>query len=171
MAMVIPVLVAGYLLAPWSGLALGALMVAFAFMFDIASLSLILFALATALAYMFAESVRLAEQKYRSIFENAVEGIYQSTTEGRLLTVNPALVRMFGYDSTQELLSSVSNVGNSLFAQPEQREEVIQRLQQYDSVSGMEGLGIRKDGSEMWFSLSARAIRDNSGELVRLEGA
>ena len=171
MAMVIPVLVASYLLAPWSGLALGALMVAFAFTFDIASLSLILFVLAIALAYMFAESVRLAEKKYRSIFENAVEGIYQSTTEGRLLTVNPALVRMFGYDSTQEMLSSVANVGNSLFAHPEQREEVIQRLQQYDSVSGIEGLGVRKDGSEMWFSLSARAIRDNSGELVRLEGA
>ena len=171
MAMVIPVLVASYLLAPWSGLVLGALMVAFAFTFDIASLSLILFVLAIALAYMFAESVRLAEKKYRSIFENAVEGIYQSTPEGRLLTVNPALVRMFGYDSTQEMLSSVSNVGNSLFAQPEQREEVIQLLQQYDSVSGIEELGVRKDGSEMWFSLSARAIRDNSGELVRLEGA
>ncbi|HET7272551.1 MAG TPA: PAS domain S-box protein, partial [Rubrobacter sp.] len=171
MAMVIPVLVASYLLAPWSGLAMGALMVAVAFMFDIASLSLILFVLATALAYMFAESVRLAEKKYRSIFENAVEGIYQSTTEGRLLTVNPALASMFGYDSPQEMLSSVSNVGNKLYAQPELREEVIQRLQQYDSVAGIEGLGIRKDGSEMWFSLSARAVRDNSGEVVSLEGA
>jgi PAS domain S-box-containing protein len=171
MAMMIPVLVASYLLAPWSGLAMGALMVAFAFMFDIASLSLILFVLATALAYMFAESVRLAESKYRSIFENAVEGIYQSTTEGRLLTANPALARMFGYDSPQEMLSSVSNVGDKLYARPELREEVIQRLQQNDSVSGIEGLGVRKDGSEMWFSLSARAVRDNSGEVVSLEGA
>jgi two-component system sensor histidine kinase/response regulator len=171
MAMVIPVLVASYLLAPWSGFAMGALMVAFAFIFDIASLSLILFVLATALAYMFAESVRLAEQKYRSIFENAVEGIYQSTTEGRLLTVNPALASMFGYDTPQEMLSTVSNVGNKLYAHPELREEVIERLQQYDSVSGIEGLGVRKDGSEMWFSLSARAVRDNSGEVVSLEGA
>jgi PAS domain S-box-containing protein len=171
LAMVIPVLVASYLLAPWIGLALGALMVAFAFVFDIASLSLILFALITALAYMFAESVRGAENKYRSIFENAVEGIYQSTVEGRLLAVNPALVRMFGYGSPQEMLSTVSNVGRGLYAHPDQREEVIQRLRQYDSVSGIEGLGLRKDGSEMWFSLSARAIRNNSGELVQLEGA
>jgi two-component system sensor histidine kinase/response regulator len=171
MAMVIPVLVAGYLLAPWSGLALGALMIAFAFMFDIASLSLILFALATALAYWFAESVRLAEEKYRSIFENAVEGIYQSTPEGRLLTVNPALARMFGYGSPQEMLSSVSNVGRTLYARPAQRDELLQRLHHNDSVSGIEGLGIRKDGSEIWFSLSARAIRNRSGELVRLEGA
>jgi two-component system, sensor histidine kinase and response regulator len=170
MAMVIPVLVAGYLLVPWSGLALGALMIALAFMFDIASLSLILFALATALAYWFAESVRLAEQKYRSIFENAVEGIYQSTAEGRLLTVNPALAHMFGYNSPQEMLSSVTNVGRTLYSQPEQREELLQRLQHNDSVSGIEGLGTRKDGSQVWFSLSARAIRDRSGELVRLEG-
>jgi two-component system, sensor histidine kinase and response regulator len=170
-AMVVPVLVASYLLAPWSGLVLGTLMILLAFVTGIASLTLILFALATALAYMFAESVRLAEEKYRSIFENAVEGIYQSTREGCLLTVNPALARMFGYDSPQQMVSSVSSVGNDLYARPELREEVIRRLQQYDSVSGIEGFGIRKDGSEMWFSLSARAIRGESGEVVRLEGA
>ena len=171
MSMVIPVLVAGYLLAPWSGLVMGALMVVIAFVFDVASLSLILFALVTALAFLFAESVRLAESRYRSIFENAVEGIYQSTVEGGLLIANPALARMFGYDSPQEMTYSVSNLGRSLYARPELREEVIRRLQQQDSVSGIEGLGIRKDGSEIWFSLSARAIRNSSGELVRLEGA
>ncbi len=169
--MVIPVLVAGYLLAPWSGVALGILMVALAVVFDIASLSLVLLGLVTALAYMFAESLRRAENKYRSIFENAVEGIYQSTAEGRLVTVNPAMARMFGYDSPRQMISSVSDAGRSLYAAPGQREEVIRRLGEHDSVSGVEVLGRRRDGSELWISVNARAIRDASGQVVGLEGA
>ena len=170
-AMVIPVLVAGYLLAPWIGVALGALMVAFAFLFDVASLSLVLFALVTALAYMFAESLRRAEQRYRSIFENAVEGIYQGTPDGRLVTVNPAMARMFGYDSPRTMISSVSDAGLSLYADQGQREEVLRCLREHGTVQGVEVRGRRSDGSEMWFSLNARAVRDASGAVVGLEGA
>ncbi|MEW6635442.1 MAG: PAS domain S-box protein [Actinomycetota bacterium] len=170
MAMVIPVLVAGYLLAPWSGVALGAVMIGVAFAFGIASLSLILFMLVIALAYLFAESLRRAENKYRSIFENAVEGIFQSTAEGNLVTVNPAMARMFGYGSPQEMISAVSDIGRDLYADPHQREEVFRRVRERGVVTGLEVCGRRRDGEEVWISLSARAVRDNSGEPAGLEG-
>ena len=171
MLMVIPVLVASSLLAPWTGFALAALMVGFAFYFDVASLSLVMLVPITAVAYLFAESVRRAEDKYRSIFENAVEGIYQGTPDGRLIIANPAMARIFGYDSPQEMISTVSDIGRQLYMDPEEREEVIQQLQQRDRLSSMEILGRRKDGGEIWFSLSARALRDVSGKMKGVEGA
>ena len=170
MAMVVPVLVAGYLLAPWSGVALGALMIVLAFIFDIASLSLILFGLVTALAFMFAESVQRAENKYRSLFENAIEGIYQGTVEGRLLTVNPAMAHMFGYDSPHEMISSVSDFWRDLYPGPEQHKQIILSLREHKRVMGIEWLGRRKDGSEIWTSLNVRSVMSATGEVVGLEG-
>ena len=67
------------------------------------------------------ESMRVAEEKYRSFFENSVEGIYQTTLDGRLLTANPALARMFGYDSPEEMISSISHISGQLYAEPDQR--------------------------------------------------
>ncbi|HKH11070.1 MAG TPA: PAS domain S-box protein, partial [Rubrobacter sp.] len=170
MAMVLPVLVAGYLLAPWSGAVLGALMVGLAFASGIASLSLLLFVLVTALAYLFAESLRRAENKYRSIFENAVEGIYQSTVDGRLITVNPAMAAMFGYGSPREMVSYVSDIGRQLHADPRMREELLRRVRENGTVAGLEAQGARNDGGAIWISLSARAVKDASGDLVGLEG-
>ena len=169
-AMVLPVLVAGYLLAPWSGVVLGALMVGLAFVSGIASLSLLLFVLVTALAYLFAESLRRAENKYRSIFENAVEGIYQSTVDGRLITANPAMATMFGYGSPREMISRVSDIGRELHADPRMREELLRRVRENGTVAGLEAQGSRKDGGAIWISLSARAVRDANGGLVGLEG-
>src|ERR687897_2758762 len=64
---------------------------------------------------------RRAEEKYRSIFENAVEGIFQTTLDGRFVTANPALARMFGYDSTKDLLENVSSIAEQLYVDPEHR--------------------------------------------------
>ena len=69
------------------------------------------------------EERRRAEEKYRSIFENAVEGIFQTTVEGRFLTANPAMARMLGYESPEELLEAISNIGDQLYVEPERREE------------------------------------------------
>ncbi|HEX2729686.1 MAG TPA: PAS domain S-box protein, partial [Rubrobacteraceae bacterium] len=169
-AMVIPVLVAGYLLAPWSGAVVGALMVGLAFVLNIASLSLVLFILVTALAYLFAESLRRAENKYRSIFENAVEGIFQTTPEGRLVTANPAMAAMFGYGSPRELISQVTNVGGQLYADPGKREKLIRQVKENGTIKGLEVRGRRKDGEDIWISLSARAIEDGNGKLLSVEG-
>jgi two-component system, NarL family, sensor histidine kinase UhpB len=116
------------------------------------------------------EERRRAEEKYRGIFENAVEGIFQTTVEGRFVTANPALARMFGYDSPEELLENVSNVAEQLYVEPERRAEFNRLVQQDDFVSGFEVQMYRKDGSVMWASASARAIRDAEGEMVGYEG-
>ena len=116
------------------------------------------------------EERRRAEEKYREIFENAVEGIFQTTVEGRFVTANPALARMFGYDSPEELLEKVSNVADQLYVDPERREEFSRLMQQDDFVSGFEVRIYRKDESVMWASTSARAIRDAEGKMAGHEG-
>ena len=116
------------------------------------------------------EERRLAEEKYRGIFENAVEGIFQTTVEGHFVTANPALARMFGYDTPEDLLENVSNIAEQLYADPERRAEFNRLVQRDGFVSGFEIQIRRKNGGTMWASASARAIRDAGGALVGYEG-
>src|ERR671914_17783 len=113
---------------------------------------------------------RQAEEKYRSIFENAVEGIFQTTVDGRFVTANPALARMFGYESPQELLAAISDVEDQLYVDPERRAEFGQLARGEGFVYGFEMQMYRKDGSVMWASANARAIRDDADEVVGYEG-
>ncbi|MBD0356906.1 MAG: PAS domain S-box protein, partial [Rubrobacter sp.] len=109
---------------------------------------------------------RRAEERYRSIFENAVEGIFQTTVAGRFLVANPALARMFGYESPEELLAAVSSIDDELYVDSEHRKEFDRLVRRHDAVSGFEAQMYRNDGSTMWASLSARAIRDPGGKLL-----
>jgi PAS domain S-box-containing protein len=111
-----------------------------------------------------------AEENYRGIFENAVEGIFQTTTDGRLLTANPAMARMLDYESPEELMRNVSNIAKQLYVDPEHREEFKRLVRLQDSISGFETRMYRKDGSELPVSLSARVIRSSEGELAGYEG-
>jgi two-component system, NarL family, sensor histidine kinase UhpB len=113
---------------------------------------------------------RLAEEKYRSIFENAVEGIFQATVGGRFVTANPALARMFGYESPEDLLENVSNIAEQLYVVPERRAEFERLVWRDGLVLGFEVQIRRKVGGTMWASVSARAIRDGGGELAGYEG-
>ena len=110
-----------------------------------------------------------AEVGYRSIFENAAEGIYRTTREGRLIFANPALARIFGYGSPDEMTSELTNVGQN-YVDPEQREEFVRLMRENGHVSGYEYRVKRKDGSIAWVSDSAREVRDEEGELLRYEG-
>jgi PAS domain S-box-containing protein len=114
--------------------------------------------------------LRNAEKKYRSIVENAVEGIFQSTPDGKYISVNPAMARMLGYDSAQELMESVSDIGKQLYVEPEQREEYLRRLTGGGEVSGFQVRMYRKDGSMAWISLHARPVFDTTGQLSMMEG-
>jgi PAS domain S-box-containing protein len=114
--------------------------------------------------------LRRAEEKYHSIFENAIEGIFQTSIEGRLLTANPMLARVFGYSSPEEMIAAVSDVSNHLYADTAQRNEVIRLLQEQETLTGFEVLGRCKDGSKIWLSLSARILRDYDGRAVGIEG-
>ena len=114
--------------------------------------------------------LRRAEENYRSIFENAVEGIFQSSIDGCLITANPMFARMFGYSSPEEMIAAVSDVGYHLCSDLAQRKEIVRLLQEQGTLAGFEVLGRCKDGSKIWISLSARTIRDYDGRAVGFEG-
>jgi PAS domain S-box-containing protein len=116
------------------------------------------------------EERRQAEKKYRSIFENAVEGIFQTTVEGRFMTANPAMARIFGYDSPEELLGAISSIGDQLYVEPERRREFTRVVVRDGLVSGFEAQVLRKDGTPVWISANARAVYDDEGEVVGYEG-
>ena len=114
--------------------------------------------------------LRDAEEKFRSIFENAIEGIFQSTAEGSYLSVNPALARMFGYDSPDEMVSTVTHIGKQLYVQPGRRAEFAALILEKGAVSDFESEVLRRDGSSIWISERCRAVRDLDGKLLYYEG-
>src|SRR5829696_3205894 len=113
---------------------------------------------------------REAEEEYRSIFENAVEGIFQTTVEGRFVTANPAMARMFGYESSEELLGAISSIGDQLYVDPERRREFNWLAVRDGFVSGFEAQFLHKDGTPVWISANARAVYDDEGVVVGYEG-
>lgn len=117
------------------------------------------------------EEIRRAEEKYRGIFENAVEGIYQVTVEGRMLTANPAMARILGYESPEDLTGSVTDVTEQLYVDPGDREEFQRLMMLGGAVNGFETEMYRKDGRIVAVSFAARVLRDPStGEHVGYEG-
>ena len=111
-----------------------------------------------------------AEEKYRKIYENATEGIYQSTLDGRFISVNPSFYRTHGYDSEDELIRSVTDIGKQLWEDPQQRLEMIDLLKKQGSVENLETRMRRKDGSLHWVSINARSVLDSQGNMLYLEG-
>ncbi|GKS59260.1 hypothetical protein YTPLAS18_27870 [Nitrospira sp.] len=111
-----------------------------------------------------------AQARYRSIFEHAVEGIYQTTAEGRFLDANPALASMCGYDSSQDLMESVNDIAAQLYVEPGDRETFRRRIEEDGVVRGFEYQLYRKDRSRFWVSEHARAVRDGRGGMVCYEG-
>jgi PAS domain S-box-containing protein len=108
--------------------------------------------------------LRDTEQRYRSIFENAVEGMFQSTSEGRFVAANPALARMLGYSSPEDLISSIHDIAQQLYVYPEKRSAYIRQLQERGSALAFECQFRRKDGSAIWVSLNARPSTGPAGE-------
>ncbi|HEY9849868.1 MAG TPA: ATP-binding protein [Leptolyngbyaceae cyanobacterium] len=116
------------------------------------------------------EELRLTEARYRSIFENAVDGIFQATPDGRYLDANPALATLYGYATPQELIESVTDIAGQIYVDPHRRSEFIAILKQQDRVSKFESQIYRKDGSIIWISENARAVKDSHGNLLYYEG-
>lgn len=117
------------------------------------------------------EALKKAERKYRTIFENAVEGIYQITPSGRFLSANPALARLFGYDSPDELMSAVYNVTTQIYGRSEKREAFMKELDETGEVKDFETQVRRRDGRVVWIKESARKVEDRDGELLYYEGS
>ncbi|MDO9364869.1 MAG: EAL domain-containing protein [Methylotenera sp.] len=116
------------------------------------------------------QSLREAESRYRSIFENAVEGIFQTSPDGRYLMVNPALARMYGYSSPEELMSALNNIQQQLYVATGRREEFVQAIENYQNVQNFESLVYKKDASTIWISENARMVYDEDGGLLHYEG-
>ena len=116
------------------------------------------------------EALRQAEEKYRAIFEDAVVGIFQTTPDGRPLSVNRALAEMHGYDSPEQLLASVSNVALQLFADPGRLSELGQALAKNGIVRGAEVEVYCKNGTKKWVMVNLRAVHDAGGNIVLHEG-
>jgi PAS domain S-box-containing protein len=114
--------------------------------------------------------LKKAEEKYRAIFENAVEGIFQTTPEGRFISVNPAMARLFGYESAPDLLKYTTDIAHQLYVSPERRSEFVAIMQEGQTVTGFEAEFYRKDVSTFWASLHARPVFDESGRLLYQEG-
>jgi PAS domain S-box-containing protein len=115
-------------------------------------------------------ALREAENKYRSIFENAVEGIFQTSPEGGYLAVNPALARIYGYSSPEELMHGVEDIERQLYVEDTRRNDFIELMQRHDTVTGFESRIYRKGGEIIWISENARAVRDETGQVQYYEG-
>jgi PAS domain S-box-containing protein len=111
-----------------------------------------------------------SEEKYRDIFENAVEGIFQTTPEGHYLQINPALARMYGYNSPEELMANVRDIGRQIYVDPEDRIRLQQTIEKNGSFEGFEAQQYRKDGSKIWTSSNARVVLDTDGNTLYYEG-
>lgn len=115
------------------------------------------------------EALHEAEAKYRSIFENAVEGIFLIALDGRILAANPAAARMMGYDSPEEFITVVTDI-RQIYLDPDHRDELIHLVQTKGVVIGFEVQTRRKDGSVIWTSANVRALRDENGSVVGFVG-
>ncbi len=114
------------------------------------------------------EALRLSEQKYRTIFDSAPVGIYQSTPDGQFITANDALARIMGYDSVEELLGK--NMTDNVYYRKEERAALIREFEPIGSVADLEVQWKKKDGAPIWIQLNAFAVKDKAGRLKHFEG-
>ncbi|MBP1734143.1 MAG: domain S-box-containing protein/HDIG protein [Deltaproteobacteria bacterium] len=111
-----------------------------------------------------------SEKKYRSIFENAVEGMFQSTPDGQLITANPAMARIFGYATPEEMINQVHNIGLQLYSNEKDRRTFQQLLKEHGIAGGFEAPFYRQDGTVLWGTLNVRAVKDSDDNVFYYEG-
>ena len=116
------------------------------------------------------EARRLTEAKYRGIFENAVEGIYQTNVDGRFLTANPMLATIYGFSSPEELVKATTVPSNHFYVDPGRRDEFVRLVAEQQALTGFESQIRRQDGSLVWISENARIVLGPNGEVAGYEG-
>lgn len=118
-----------------------------------------------------AESLlKKSEEKYRNIVENAVEGIYQSTPEGEMISANHSMATILGYPSVQDLTDSITTLAEDVYVSGSERKKFVELMEKSGSISGFEVQFFKKDKSIIWVSLHARPVFDSRGELTLIEG-
>ncbi|WP_235276385.1 bifunctional diguanylate cyclase/phosphodiesterase [Methylotenera sp. N17] len=115
-------------------------------------------------------SLKKAESRYRSIFENAIEGIFQSTLDGQYLVANPALAAIYGYESSAALISALNNIQHQLYVLPTRRDEFVKEITTKGKVHNFQSQIYRKDKSIIWISENARLVYDKDNQPIYYEG-
>ncbi|HEX6735544.1 MAG TPA: EAL domain-containing protein [Azonexus sp.] len=116
------------------------------------------------------EALEQAEMRYRHIFEHASEGIFQSTRDGRYLAANPALARLYGYPSADELIADLADIDRRLYVQPGRRDDFLRLIEAEGEVRNFESEVCRRDGSRLWISENAHVVYGAHGEFICYEG-
>lgn len=111
-----------------------------------------------------------SEEKYRAIFEQAVEGMFQLLPEGRLVNINPAMARTFGYSTPEEMLTEASDITDLLYVDPTDRDDLYRKLLDRGKVIGAPIRLYRRDRSIFWAEVSERAVLDQNGDIILVEG-
>ncbi|HEY3275688.1 MAG TPA: PAS domain S-box protein [Syntrophorhabdaceae bacterium] len=116
------------------------------------------------------EALRESEAEYRSLFQRSTIGIFRSTPGGTYINVNPAFARMHGFSDPARMMEEVKDIGAQIFVRPEDRRDLVRRLEQGEPVVGFETKVCRRDGEEIWISMNVRAVRDGEGKVEYYEG-
>lgn len=110
-----------------------------------------------------------SEEKYRGIYENAIMGIFQTTPDGRYLSINPAGARMYGYGTAEEMVRAVNDLASQLYVNPRDRTRLMELVDANDIIEGFEAEHYRKDGSKIWTSINVRGHRNRKGRMLRFD--
>src|SRR5262249_45122547 len=116
------------------------------------------------------EALRASEERFRSLFEHAAEGVYESVPSGKFRNVNPAFARMFGFASPAEMMAASPDAVTDLYLVPGRRDEFVAAMAASDVLMGFESEVHKRDGTPFWISENVRAIRDGSGKTMYLQG-
>lgn len=112
-----------------------------------------------------------AEKKYRMIVENAAGGLYQLTPEGMFLSANPAMARILGYSSSEEMLRMIKNANGSVYPDRKAREDIVETLKVHGQIFGYENQVLKKDEQEIWVRENIRSVRDEQDNILYFEGS
>lgn len=115
-------------------------------------------------------SIEESEQRLHNIFDNTAEGIFQTSADGNYININPALARIYGYESPAAMIAELRDIRSQLYADPNRRGQFIALLERRDRVTNFESQVRRRDGTLIWISENARAVRDDQRRLLYYEG-
>ncbi len=116
------------------------------------------------------DALRQSEEQYREIFDNTVEGIFQTTPDGVFLAANPAMAVMCGYATPEDFIAGIQDMAAQLYVDPGQRTAFKNRIEEHGSIHGFECQLRRRDGGVIWASVNGRVVRDKEGRVHHYDG-
>jgi PAS domain S-box-containing protein len=116
------------------------------------------------------EALKESEERYRTIFNDAILGIYQSTPGGRYLRVNPAFARISGYSSPEQMVGEVTDIAKQIYVNPDDRARIKKLLSEKGMVKDFPAQIRQRNGKTVWISINSRAVKDAKGKTAYYEG-